>query len=424
MEITIYENINSKFLDAYSIVDENIDKNFSINLETYLTYLKDGQYNCYSHESEFYYISLFLFVLLVMSLIGCIYSIISIKKNKKKLITNQGEIEVPVISPKKELKRDLKVSPFLKEGALILISQVFYFLTQISSFLIFANLFEYGNINNIPYIDTIIDVLRCSIPLANTLILFINLNRKIITDNSLKTAIQYIFFGIIFASFEALLIYDLSRSGDFFINLILSFLPKNLFFAMGIYALIYYLLFKTPLFLKNRQIRIIFFRLLSIPLIGFLIFSIIYSPLVNLELITGNIYLNVFLASISFSYTFIALGYIFLKKIIDTYFIHKYGTTNFERYERGNRYQYILNSAFIFLLIIVFILSLLLSSDKNLTSLDLNNFIYIPCVFPFIFFYKKRLFNRNVFIDLGSGVAYFISTCISYLLIFLIVTSG
>ena len=359
-----------------------------------------------------------------MSLIGCIYSIISIKKNKKKLITNQGEIEVPVISPKKELKRDLKVSPFLKEGALILISQVFYFLTQISSFLIFANLFEYGNINNIPHIDTIIDVLRCSIPLANTLILFINLNRKIITDNSLKTAIQYIFFGIIFASFEALLIYDLSRSGDFFINLILSFLPKNLFFAMGIYALIYYLLFKTPLFLKNKKIRIIFFRLLSIPLIGFLIFSIIYSPLVNLELITGNIYLNVFLASISFSYPFIALGYIFLKKIIDTYFIHKYGTTNFERYERGNRYQYILNSAFIFLLIIVFILSLLLSSDKNLTSLDLNNFIYIPCVFPFIFFYKKRLFNRNVFIDLGSGVAYFISTCISYLLIFLIVTSG
>ena len=421
--ITVFDEVSLLINTIYQNVDNHLFNNFSIHLLDYLAYLEEGQYNCYSHESEFYYITLILFILLIASLVSTTLSIIYRKKN----ILNDGTLvsysdNLKTIAERKELKKDISFPPFLKEGALILISQSIYFLAQFSFFLIFANFFEFGGVQNIPYINTLIDVLRCALPLANTLILFINLNRKIIIDNPLKTAIQYIFFGLIFASYECVLIYDLSRSGDFFIELLISFLPKNLFFAMGIYALIYYFLFKTPLFLKNNKFKIICFRLLCLPFLVFLIFSLIYVPLSYQGLIEQNLYLNASLASISFSYSFIALGYIFLKKLIDVIYLSLYGTINFEKFKRGNVYQFSLNLAFIVLLFIIFILALVFNQNEDmLTSLDLENFVYIPIIFPLIFFYKKRLKNRNIFIDLGSGLAYFISTIISYLLIFMII---
>ena len=415
--------IEALFPEIYENVDQNLKVNFLISLDNYLDYLKNGQYNCYSHESEFYYYSFLLFLGLIVSL-GTLLThfILKYKINK----TDNEKIKTIENNTKeyKTLKKDISFEPFIKENGLIIFSQIFYFLTSINLYLIFANAFQVNNIHTIQHIEIIIDVLKVCMPLANILILFLNLNRKIINNKPLKTALSYLFIGIVFTSLECILIYDLSRSGDFFINIIISFFPKNLFFAMGLYALIYYFLFHKSDNLNRNKIKKTCFRLASVPLLAFLLFSLIYPQLTNAGILETNKYLNSFVASVDFSYTFIALGFIFIKKIVDAYFIHVYGEQNFSKYQRGNRYQFLMNILFILLILILFIVALSYSNNSDMTDvLGLENFVYTPCLIPILFFYKKRLDERNIVIDTTSSIAYLTSNIISYLLIFLTMAS-
>lgn len=415
--------VESEFPNVEENLNNYLKNNFSLSLDDYLSALKNGQYSCYSHESEFYYKSFFLFLGFILSLLLVLVHLRLKRKSRK----NDEDTVINSKKAKKEykaLKKDISLEPFIKENGLIIFSQIFYFLASFSLYLVFANLFEVNNIHKFPYIDIIIDVLRNCLPIANILILFLNLNRKIINNRPLKTALSYLFIGIIFTSLECLLIFDLSRSGDFFINLIISLFPKNLFFAMGLYALIYYFLFHKSVNLETHKFKNLCFRLISVPLLLFLVFSVIYPQLTNAGIVETNLYLNSFVASIDFSYSFIALGFILVKKSVDSYFISIYGDDNFAKYQRGNRYQFIMNIVFIALLLITFIITLSYNNDENMLDiLGLKNFIYIPCLIPLIFFFKKRLDERNVIIDTVSAIAFLTSNVISYLLIYLTITS-
>lgn len=244
--VEIILKIEELFLDIYETVNLNLIANYSITLDNYLDYLKSGQYKCYSHESEFYYYSFAIGLGLIISLsVFSSYFIIKYKNNKKDIKVT--EIDSKNLKEYKALNKDTSIEPFIKENGLIIFTQLFYFLTSFNLYLIFANAFQVNSIHKMKYIDNIIDILRNCMPLANILILFINLNRKIINNKPLKTALNYLFIWLIFTGLECLLIYDLSRSGDFFINILISFLPKKLFFAMGLYALIYYFLFQFKL---------------------------------------------------------------------------------------------------------------------------------------------------------------------------------
>lgn len=412
--------IETYFPDIYNTIQNGLKTNYSISLGEYLDYLKNGQYACYSHESEFYYISFFIFLALLISLSTLSINLHLTHKNK-----------IPEIKQKetkykehKTLKKDIALTPFIQENWLIIFSQIFYFIASFSLYLSFANMFEINNINTISNIETIIDVLKNCLPIANILILFLNLNRKIINNRPLKTALSYLFIGTIFTSLECILIFDLSRADDFFLNIIISFFPKNLFFAMGLYALIYYFLFHESNNLNQNKTKKILFRLSSTPLLLFLFFSLIYPQLTNAGIVERNLYLNSFLASIDFSFSFLALGFIFVKKIIDLCFLYIYGEINFSKYQRGNRYQFIMNIIFIALLLITFIIALSYINDGDMqTVLGLENFIYVPCLIPFIFFFKKRLDERNIIVDSVSSFAFFTSNVLSYLLIFLTITA-
>ena len=420
--VEIILKIEELFPDIYETVNLNLIANYSITLDNYLDYLKSGQYKCYSHESEFYYYSFAIGLGLIISLsVFSSYFIIKHKNNKKDIEIT--EIDSKNLKEYKALKKDISIEPFIKENGLIIFTQLFYFLTSFNLYLIFANAFQVNNIHTIKYIDNIIDILRNCMPPANILILFINLNRKIINNKPLKTALNYLFIGLIFTGLECLLIYDLSRTGDFFINILISFLPKNLFFAMGLYALIYYFLFHKSDNLNHNKTKRICFRLVSIPLLMFLLFSLIYPQLTSSGILETNKYLISFLASVDFSYTFLALGFIFIKRIINTYFINIYGETNFLRYQKGNRYQFIMNTVFIVFILILFAVSLsYLNNLEMLKILGLENFIYTPCLIPILFFYKKRHSERSFIIDSFSSIAYLTSNVISYLLIFLTMT--
>ena len=418
--VTLVENY---YPYIYEAVDSSTKETCATSLDNFLDYLKDGQYACYSHESEFYYISFIIFLGHLISLSLLLFILfLSHKKNKNEI----QEIEKKEILCKehKALKKDIAIVPFIQENWLIIMSQIFYFIASFSLYLSFANMFEVNNINTIPHIETIIDILRNCLPLANILILFLNLNRKIINNKTLKTALTYLFIGSIFASLECILIYDLSRADDFFLNLVILFFPKNLFFAMGLYALIYYFLFHESNNLNQNKIRKILFRLSSVPFLFFLIFSLIYPQLISAGIIEINLYLNSFLASIDISFSFLALGFIFIKKLVDLFFLYIYGESNFAKYQRGNRYQFIMNIIFIALLLITFIIALSYFNNTDMqTILGLENFIYVPCLMPFIFFFKKRFDERNVVIDGISSVAFLTSNILSYLLIFLTITA-
>ena len=414
--------IENYFPSVYESVDNSIKTTCTTSLGEFLDYLKGGQYACYSHESEFYYFSFFIFLGLLISIALLLINLFLNRKNNK--IENQDiKSQETKHRQHKALKKDIALVPFIKENGLIIFSQIFYFIASFSLYLSFANMFEVNNINSIPNIEIIIDFLKNCLPLANILILFLNLNRKIINKRPLKTALTYLFIGCAFASLESILVYDLSRADDFFINIIISFLPKNLFFAMGLYALIYYFLFHESNFLNQSKTRKILFRLASTPFLLFLLFSLIYPQLINAGTFETNLYLNVFVASIDFSFSFLALGFIFIKKLVDLYYLYIYGEENFSKYQRGNRYQFIMNMIFIALLLITFITALSYINNLDMQNiLGLENFIYVPCLIPFIFFFKKRFDERNLVIDTASSVLFFTSNVISYLLIFLTIT--
>lgn len=421
--LELNEYIIEIYSDLSKIIDANIRHSFGVSLNQYLDFIKEGKYNEYSHESSFYYVSLLLFMLLVSALAIFITSLYKRYRSKKE-ITNDIK-DIKVIPPKSPLIKDISFHIFVKENYFIIFTQIFFFVCQLSLYLTFANTFNINNISNFPYIETLIAVLRVMLPLANVLILFLNLNTKIIGQKALKTALTYIALGLVFASIESIVIYDLSRSGELFFELIFYFFPKNLFLAMGMYALLYYILFSQPNFLKGKKVLNILFRSFSLLIISFLLFSIIYTPLVEEGILNNNYYLKSLLASITLPYTFLALGYILIKKLVDHLLINKYGSINFEVYKTGNRYQYLNNLIFILLIFIIFILSLsFINNSETLDLLDLNNLVYLPCLFPLIFFYKNRSGKRNPYLDGASGLAYIISNTISYLLIFITMLSG
>ncbi len=258
---------NITILSLYPAVTKTIDETmsirFSIRLFTFLDNLRLGQYQCYSHESESYYITFLVGTIYLVSAAVFLLSLFSL--NRRSRFRLEGGEDVLGRFP---LPRDWPIAPLIKEYVFLVLSLLLFFFCQLSPFLVFSNLFGLYHVPDIPNIDAIISFLKGALPLANVLILFLNLHRKILGDRAFSTAVTYLFAGALFTTLECLLIYDLSRAQSFFLNLLVGFFPSNLFLPMGLFALLSSSLFSKPAFLERHPLRKVAFRLLALSLMN------------------------------------------------------------------------------------------------------------------------------------------------------------
>lgn len=287
---------------------------------------------------------------------------------------------------KHSLPKDLGFSPFFKEEFLIVFFLLLYGVSSLSPFLNFLNVFMLTDLASSPFFEVFIEILETMLPLMNIAILFLNLNLRFFKRQILKTAILFLTFGLFFYGFECLLIYDFTRTGDFFNTTLTYFFPRNLFFATGIYALFAYFLFIEPK--KKTKADFFFFRSMALLPVAFLLFSFIYEFLIVFDIVELNQYLHSLCASSAFPYSFFAIFYILGHKAIDRFFLRKYGEEQFAIYRYGNRYQYAKNILASFLFLVIFLLALILMKNEELSNLlSLRGMLYLPLLLPFILFY-------------------------------------
>ncbi len=338
--IAIYSEI-ALFLEAHMFiavdtVDVFLKSNFNISYETFFRLILKGQRNCIDYESMAYYRTYILFVLFLVSVAIFIISIVFFVKNKNLLEEEEEDEEIELknfVKERRKPQKDWSFSPFLKERILAFIIQIVFFICQLSTFLIWANFIEFWGVHTIPHIDFIIDILLAALPVSNMMVLFMTLNMKVINKVPLIMGIEYIICGLLFSGFECIVIYDFLRMDSFFNDMIVHFFPKNLFFPLGCYAFIYYFLYFTLKVLENNKTKLVLFRLVSVPLIGFIIFSMLFQPLVNLGYLEPNPYLESIITSITIPITIFALGYILLKRLLDLILSYRFGYDEFKKYQ-------------------------------------------------------------------------------------------
>ena len=183
----------------------------------------------------------------------------------------------------------------------------------------------------------------------------------------------------------------------------LNYLPGNIFWGMGVYALFALFLFARPkLFSKNKKLSVLWKSFVIIPLF-YLIISMVYSCLVNAKVWNAMPYYVSFLMfPKGLCITVIVCAFCLFVKYFRTIAIVLLGHKNAETFFKGNQYILAKNITACILILLVGIVDLILhytvSSDNvYMKALNLGNNFYTPLVKDMSLFFisDESLINNS-----------------------------
>lgn len=266
--------------------------------------------------------------------------------------------------------------------------------------------------------------------IATVLHMFTKIDTFIETKKYLKNALTMFLAGCVFYVGEILVVYCASSGLNnlaTFAVFLADYLPGNIFWGMGVFALFAMFIFTKPKMLEGRKKSTIAWHFCAVLPLFYLVFSMIYSCLVKTKVWDRAPF---YLASLLYPKGIIISLFVILfclgVGIFRFYIVRQYGQENAETYFKGNRYVLFKNSSAAILLLLLGIVELIIAFTpaKNNTycsALNLGKNYYILAAIPFVFFYRPHIGARNNRLDLAYGVAYGISTSLAYVLLAILI---
>ena len=341
------------------------------------------------------------------------------ESKKQKFLPLKPNIRFPFFIPETAFR-------YLIIGLLLASSlATFYFFKMCLGFVGIGEPLTY-ELNKITSITNFFTIASNFVCIATMLHMLIRIDMFIETKGYIKNAILMFFLGLLFYIFEVLLVYT-AQSGlnnlAVVASLIGNYLPGNIFWGMGVYALFALFLFARPkLFSKNKKLSVLWKLFIIIPLF-YLIISMVYSCLVNAKVWSPlPFYVSFLMFPKGLCITIIVCAFCLFVKYFRTIAIVLLGHKSAETFFKGNQYILAKNITACILILLVGIVDLILhytvSSDNvYMKALNLGNNFYILAAIPLVLFYRPHFGVREQKSDMLYSILYGVSFALSFILI-------
>lgn len=333
-----------------------------------------------------------------------------------------------------ELKKNFSFPFFIPESFLRVLIIFMLLCASLSSYYFFKMILSFVglsdpvafNLKDITNIANFFNIASNFVCIATMMHMLIRIDGFIESKGYIKNALSMFLIGLLFYIFEVLLVYS-AQSGlnnlSFVAILVGDYLPGNIFWGMGIYALYALFLFAKPKILQGKKKLSILWQCLSIVPLFYLIISMVYSCLVKANVWNPAPYFVAFLMfPKGLCLTIIICSFCLFVHYFRYFAIQYFGHKKADAFFKGNYYILIKNISACVLILLVGIVDLIIhytvpSDNVYLKALGLGNNFYILAAIPFVFFYRPHIGPRNNRKDVLYSVTYGVSIALSFVLI-------
>lgn len=377
-------------------------------------------------------LSTFFFVFAAFVLIND-YHLLKLSDKRINISSSEDGLESKKIKTH-ELKKNFSFPFFIPESFLRVLIILMLLCASLSSYYFFKMILSFVGLSdpiafNIKDISNIINFFNIAsnfVCIATMMHMLVRIDGFIETKGYIKNALTMFLIGLLFYIFEVLLVYS-AQSGLNNLSIVAilfgDYLPGNIFWGMGIYALYALFLFARPKILQGKKKLSILWQCLSIVPLFYLIISMVYSCLVKANVWNPAPYYVAFLMfpkglCLTIIICFFCLFVHYFRYLSIQYFGHKKADIFF----RGNRYILSKNIMACILIFMVGVVDLIIhytvpSDNVYLKALGLGNNFYILAAIPFVFFYRPHIGPRNNRKDVIYSICYGASIALGFVLI-------
>lgn len=372
---------NSRINVALAAFDYLLNDSLGEEISFYNEFLRDreqGRVTNYNLQITGIITFVITFAILFVALSIIIFTLINLAKNKK----NEENHEIK----DEELPKDINMPVGIPDFITIWALRAIYFISFIMLLLGFM-----AQVISLPSIftnETFLNIFRMGFygGLIVKQMIVISSARRIKTIYFELAKHAFLYIGI--ASIETILLSFMSAWGYSFDSLIYNYVPGNIFLVIALNYLIYYFLFFTPSFLKEKAISYkIIWRLVSIIPLAMIVATILISHASDLFYgVDKNIYYLVFFPNSSAVLSATSVLFIYSLFFLKLFHEKKYKLDSDSRFFIGDKFTLFSNVLATFIIILAAVIDLLLKDQpvSYYLSLGTNTFVLILILFTLL----------------------------------------
>ena len=350
------------------------------------------------------------FIAIVVSLSLAIYYFLTREKTIK--ITNQTSLRTKEY---KQLPNNIRFSAFLPEVVVAVIGVILVFIGS-TRFLVNA----LGGTGLIKSLKPLVANGSFATLTGNLfyigifLMFFIDFDTEADLKKIVKNIVMYAATFLIIYVLEASVISSMLNSGSILTDTLIKYIPSNPFLIVSCYFIIMLSLFYTPLRCKNNKILKILWRTMSLLPTTFIFISFFYSQL-NIDY--SNVWFNYFIQNSKFSFSLLAVVYLYIVYFVKMFYFKKYGPKNSDVFFTGNKFKLEKNFCGVIAICLVVIVEFILSKQPYGSPFRIAFSPLILILLPIMLFYQPQIGSRNKVFNGVIYTIYYISLYISYIVI-------
>ncbi len=350
------------------------------------------------------------FIAIVVSLSLAIYYFLTREKTIK--ITNQTSLRTKEY---KQLPNNIRFSAFLPEVVVAVIGVILVFIGS-TRFLVNA----LGGTGLIKSLKPLVANGSFATLTGNLfyigifLMFFIDFDTEADLKKIVKNIVMYAATFLIIYVLEASVISSMLNSGSILTDTLIKYIPSNPFLIVSCYFIIMLSLFYTPLRCKNNKILKILWRTMSLLPTAFIFISFFYSQL-NIDY--SNVWFNYFIQNSKFSFSLLAVVYLYIVYFVKMFYFKKYGPKNSDVFFTGNKFKLEKNFCGVIAICLVVIVEFILSKQPYGSPFRIAFSPLILILLPIMLFYQPQIGSRSKVFNGVIYTIYYISLYISYIVI-------
>lgn len=350
------------------------------------------------------------FIAIVVSLSLAIYYFLTREKTIK--ITNQTSLRTKEY---KQLPNNIRFSAFLPEVVVAVIGVILVFIGS-TRFLVNA----LGGTGLIKSLKPLVANGSFATLTGNLfyigifLMFFIDFDTEADLKKIVKNIVMYAATFLIIYVLEASVISSMLNSGSILTDTLIKYIPSNPFLIVSCYFIIMLSLFYTPLRCKNNKILKILWRTMSLLPTAFIFISFFYSQL-NIDY--SNVWFNYFIQNSKFSFSLLAVVYLYIVYFVKMFYFKKYGPKNSDVFFTGNKFKLEKNFCGVIAICLVVIVEFILSKQPYGSPFRIAFSPLLLILLPIMLFYQPQIGSRNKVFNGVIYTIYYISLYISYIVI-------